>query len=100
MKYLNLSLAAILLVCLLHLPYDAYTLIRFVAMVGFAVIAWKYFNEEKIPLTVVFGALALLFQPFVKIHLGRTVWNVVDVVVAALLIGLTLYELKASQNKE
>ena len=100
MKYLNLALAAILLLCLLHLPYGAYTLIRFVAMVGFGVIAVKYFNEEKIPLAVVFGALALLFQPFLKIHLGRTVWNFVDVVVAVLLIALTLYEIKAKDNRE
>ena len=100
MRYLYISLAVILLACLLHLPYGAYTLIRFVAMAAFAFIAWNYFNEQKIPLTVVFAALTLLFQPFVKIHLGRTVWNVVDVIVAALLIGLTLYELKAGKDKE
>ncbi len=100
MKYLYLGFAIVLLACLLPLPYGAYTLIRFAAMVVFAVIAVKYYNEQKIPLTVVFAALALLFQPFVKIHLGRTVWNVVDVIVAALLIGLALYELKAGKEKE
>ena len=47
MKYLYLLFAAILLVCLLHLPYGAYNLIRFVAMVGFGLIAFKYFSEEK-----------------------------------------------------
>lgn len=31
---------------------------------------------------------ALLFQPFVKVALGRTMWNVVDVVVAIGLIVL------------
>ena len=31
---------------------------------------------------------ALLFQPFVKVALGRTMWNVVDVAVAILLIVL------------
>lgn len=35
---------------------------------------------------MVFGALALLFQPFVKIALGRTMWNIVDVVVAIILL--------------
>ena len=94
MKYLYLSLAALLLLCLLHLPYGAYTLIRFIATIGFGLIAVKHFNEEKVPLAVVAGSLALLFQPFFKIHLGRTVWNVVDVVTALLLIALTLYEAK------
>jgi hypothetical protein len=34
-------------------------------------------------------ALALLFQPFVKIALGRTIWNIVDVIVGiGLLVSL------------
>ena len=37
-------------------------------------------NNEKLAWT--FGALALLFQPFIKIALGRLIWNGVDVVVA------------------
>ena len=39
-----------------------------------------------------FGTLALLFQPIYKIALGRTVWNVVDVVVALLLIAMFVME--------
>jgi len=39
-----------------------------------------------------FGVLALLFQPIRKIALGRATWNVIDVVVAALLIGLFVLE--------
>jgi hypothetical protein len=35
----------------------------------------------------IFGGLALLFQPFFKIALGREMWNIVDVVVG---IGLIL----------
>jgi hypothetical protein len=35
--------------------------------------------------------LAVLFQPFIKISLGRELWNIVDVSVAvALLISLFL----------
>jgi hypothetical protein len=37
-------------------------------------------------------ALALLFQPFAKIALGRTVWNVVDFIVAVGLIISLLYK--------
>ena len=63
-------------------------------MVVFAVIAVKYWSEEKTAVAVVSGALALLFQPLVKITLGRTVWNIVDVVVALGLIALFIYETK------
>ncbi|MBP5375388.1 MAG: hypothetical protein J6Y38_03540 [Bacteroidaceae bacterium] len=36
----------------------------------------------------------LLFQPFIKIALGRTMWNIVDVIVAILLVWLWIKERK------
>lgn len=77
-----------MLACLLHLPYGFYVLVRFVAMVVFAVMAVQYNDKKDSTLTVTFGALALLFQPFLKIALGRGLWNLVDVAVAILLIAL------------
>ena len=38
---------------------------------------------------VVFIVLAVLFQPFAKIALGRLVWNIVDVAVAIYLLYLS-----------
>ena len=43
---------------------------------------------------ITFRSLALLFQPFFKVVLGRTVWNVVDVLVAIFLVGLVVFESK------
>ena len=40
-----------------------------------------------IEVMIVYIGLALLFQPFVKITLCRSGWNIVDVVVAVGLIG-------------
>lgn len=90
MKKLHLVIAAILLLCLAPMPYGYYALVRFAAMVAFAVMAYRYWEKKQSALAITFGTLALLFQPFVKIALGRTVWNVVDVMVAALLIILWL----------
>lgn len=100
MKYINLILAALLLLCLAPMPYGYYQLVRFVAMVVFAVLAYRYLEEKQEVLMVVFGALALLFQPFVKIALGRTLWNVVDVVVAILLIALWLIDKGKGRKNE
>lgn len=36
---------------------------------------------------IIYGGLALLFQPFFKIALGRQMWNIVDVIVG---IGLII----------
>ena len=70
------------------IPYKStiYQTARFVMMVAFAVIAYGFYLEAKKTWAVVFGSLALLFQPFLKVALGSTVWNVVDVVVAVLLL--------------
>ena len=82
MKQMYLFLAAILLLCLAPMPYGYYSLVRFLAMVGFCVAAYKYHQAENEKIAWSFAALALLFQPFAKIVLGRLIWNIVDVVVA------------------
>ncbi len=41
-------------------------------MVCFAVLAYEYYEKSVKPLAITFAALALLFQPFAKIALGRT----------------------------
>jgi len=94
MKYLYIALAILLLLCLAPMPYGYYALVRFVTMVAFAVMAYQFWNKKQQSLAVTFGALALLFQPFAKIALGRTVWNIVDVIVAVILIALWIKEKK------
>lgn len=94
MKYIVFILSAMLLLCLAPMPYGYYTLVRFAAMIVFGVMAYKYYQVKKEGLAITFGALTLLFQPFIKIALGRTMWNIVDVVVAVLLIILFFTENK------
>lgn len=98
MKHIVLILAIMLLLCLAPMPYGYYMLVRWAAMVVFAVTAFNYYAENKKELAVTFGALALLFQPFIKIALGRTIWNIVDVTVAILLLVLTFTENKKEKE--
>ena len=94
MKYIQLFLAALLLLCLVKMPYGYYNIIRLIATSVFVYMTYVYTEEKKMGLMVTFSALALLFQPFVKIAIGRTMWNIVDVVVAILLITLTIIDFK------
>jgi hypothetical protein len=64
------------------MPYSYYMLVRVVATAAFAFMAYQ---ERENGLMWVFVGLALLFQPFEKIALGRTVWNIVDVAVSVFL---------------
>lgn len=85
----KIILCILLLLCLLDMPYGFYQLVRFVALVGFSVLAYQY--RENQLMMIIFISLALIFQPFFKISLGRTLWNIIDVLVALfLLISLKL----------
>ena len=97
---LNLLLAVLLLLCLADMPYGYYTLVRYASAFVFAYYAYVCFKAERVGLAFSFGALALLFQPFYKIVLGRTVWNVVDVVVAAGLLYLAVKSFKKNPGKK
>lgn len=48
--------------------------------------------------TFIYGALALLFQPFFKISLGREMWNIVDVVVGIGLVISTFIKSKSEKS--
>lgn len=69
------------------MPYGYYQFVRFIAMAGFAVLAYFSSGKENKVEMIIYVALALLFQPFFKIALGRTLWNMVDVTVG---IGLVI----------
>ena len=94
MKFLYLILSVILLLCLLPMPYGYYMVVRFASMVAFGVMSYQHIQEKQTAWAITFGALALLFQPFIKVALGRTMWNIVDVIVAILLIVLWIKERK------
>lgn len=81
-------LIVILLSCLLPLPYGAFELIRFASLIGFGYLAYKYYKLHDEGKALAFGALALLFQPFFKLSLGREIWNIVDIIVVAFIIYL------------
>ena len=79
-------IAVLLLACLLDMPYGYYVFVRLAASIAFCFFAYISYEEDGIGLSVLFLALAILFQPVIKIPFGRTIWNVVDVVVAGMLI--------------
>lgn len=78
----KLVIAVLLLLCLVDMPYGFYQLVRFAATAAFAYLAYDSFKSKEDGKGFLFAALAVLFQPFFKIALGRTMWNVVDVLVA------------------
>lgn len=91
---IKLTLSILFLLCLLHLSYGYYQAVRFLGMLGFALLAYFSYQQQQKVAVIVYIALALLFQPFLKIALGRTIWNIVDVIVAIGLILSLFYKSK------
>jgi hypothetical protein len=83
----KIILAVLFFLCLADMPYGYYQLVRFVGLVGFSVIAYQAHEQGKQTEMTIYCGLALLFQPFFKIALGREIWNIVDVIVG---IGLLI----------
>ena len=74
------------MLCLLNMPYGYYQIVRFAGMLGFTLLAYFSYKENKKIEVFIYIALAILFQPFIKIALGRTIWNLVDVIVSVGLV--------------
>lgn len=86
-KAIKIALAVLFFICLLDMPYGYYQFVRFLALIGFAFLAYVANEHDHQTEMIIYIALTLLFQPIFKISLGRELWNVVDVVVG---IGLIL----------
>lgn len=94
-KSTKIILAIFLLLCLLDMPYGYYQFVRFAAMVGFAYLGYSAKEQNRKNEMLLFIALTLLFQPFIKIALGRATWNIVDIIIG---IGLII-SIKKSNTK-
>jgi len=86
-KLLKLGIALMLLTCLLDMPYGFYQFVRFLSTIGFGYLAYESNSEHRNNETIIYVILGLLFQPFLKVSLGRELWNIVDVGVAIYLIA-------------
>jgi hypothetical protein len=81
----KIILAILFFLCLIDLPYGFYQFVRFFGLIGFSILVYQANQYGRQTEMIIYGGLALLFQPFFKIALGREIWNVVDVIVG---IGL------------
>jgi len=81
-SFFYILVSILLLLCLLDMPYGFYSFVRFAASAAFCFFAYEAKKSENKDRMILFIILAVLFQPFVKIPLGRSIWNIIDVVVA------------------
>ncbi|MBE8712693.1 DUF6804 family protein [Sphingobacterium hungaricum] len=84
LKNIQIGLIIVLMLCLLPMPYGYYTIVRICTVVYFGYLTFNVDTKSNKNRKVLFFyiAIIILFQPFIKLPVGRLIWNIIDVVVA------------------
>jgi hypothetical protein len=77
-------------------PYGYYVLLRFACCACFAFIAFRYYEAGKAGWIWIFTVLAILYNPFIRVHLSREIWSVANI--ATIIIAFA--SLFTKQEKE
>lgn len=79
------------------MPYGYFQFVRFAGLIGFGILAYQAHQQGRQTEMIIYGGLALPFQPFFKITFGRQLWNIIDVVVGIGLLISIFIKPKGSQ---
>lgn len=98
-KVIKITLAVLFFICFADMPYGYYQLVRFAALLGFSLLAYRASSNMDKTGMIIYICLAILFQPLVKISLGRQLWNIVDVIAGIALLASLFIKSKPIQSK-
>ena len=98
-KNIALLIAAVFLFMALFdgWPYGFFTLLRFIVFATSAYIAWMSYEAKKEKWVWIFGFFAVLFNPFIVIHLNREIWSFINLIVGVLMI-VSIFVFKLSRE--
>lgn len=88
-------IAVLLILCLIDADYGFYQAMRTLISFGFAFLAYTYYKSGDQTNVLIFLCLLILFQPLLKIGLGRGLWIVLDLFVA----GYLIYQILRSSSE-
>jgi hypothetical protein len=78
-----LVISILLLLGIANMPYGYYSVLRIVICGFSSIIAYQIFellDQEKSKWPWLYIAIAVLFNPFIPIYLGKIIWTFVDIV--------------------
>ena len=82
LRYIAIIMLIVTVITAGELPYAYYILLRWVVCAASVITLGMAINEERTGWKVVFGILALLFNPLIPIHLDREIWLPIDILAA------------------
>lgn len=79
-------------------PYDFYIILRWVIFITSLIVAFGFYNSKLPAWTLIFGAVAFMFNPIFPIYLNKQTWVIIDLI-SAFLFFLAAYYAKVSKSK-
>lgn len=79
-------IVVLLLLCLIDADYGFYQAMRTLISFGFAFLTYRYYQTGDKTNAIIYLCLLIVFQPLLKIGLGRGIWIVADIAVAVFLV--------------
>jgi hypothetical protein len=86
-KPVSYALSAMLVLAIFPLPYGYYTLLRILTTLFCSLSAIVSFKRGNLYLPWVFGAVAVLYNPFIPIYLPRHVWIGINIISLILILS-------------
>lgn len=79
-------------------PYGYYVLLRFVCCACFAFLAFRFYETARIGWGWTFAVIAIIYNPFIPVHLTREIWTVVNIFTIIIAIA-SIFIQKQERNK-
>jgi hypothetical protein len=99
MRPLLLICSGLLLLALADLPIGYYTFLRIVVTIGAIAVVISEFENGINFWVVVFGLIAILFNPLIPVYLNdKDIWTPIDIIVA-IIFGIKSFITKKSQEQ-
>jgi hypothetical protein len=86
-RELQIAIAALLLAALARWPYGFYEFLRLAICTATIILAWRASLNGFALRAVTMGLVAILFNPFVPVHLARSSWIPIDLLVAIMIVA-------------
>lgn len=83
----------VLILAILPLPYIYYQFLRIFIFFSAGFVSFKFLEQKLISWMLVFGIIALIFNPIVPIYLDKSSWVVIDFI-SALLFFLATHSVR------
>ncbi len=83
---IKIILIAMFTGCLYKMPYSYYQMNRFVALVGFSILAYRDYMRKYYLSLFISIPCVVLFNPFFKVTFKRDIWQEIDLILICILI--------------